>query len=460
MLMVVVMLLCCVAASAWDFVVDGLYYDVTSENTVELVCKHHGENYVYDNDYYRYTFSIVSIPDKITCYGKTYSVTSIGSAFSGCTGLTNVTIPNSVTSIGDRAFYGCIGLTSVTIPNSVTSIEGSAFYGCTGLASVTIPNSVKRIECMAFYGCSSLTSIVIPEGVMFIDDNVFESCINLEKITFPNSLIELGFNSVWSMGAFYNTAWLKNNQDFPIIYAGKVAYRYRNPNSSSISFVEVEEGTLGIGGAAFKGSRNLKNVVIPNSVIIIGDAAFWGCTGLTSVTIPNSVTSIGSLAFSGCTSLKCVTIPESVKNIGSQAFEYCINLTSVYMQSKTPPTINEKYDKIFDNYSYNEPNNSKITMYVPIGSLAAYQAVGNWKNYYNIVEYDATAIEDVTNDSPAFELTVGGIQLTAAEGKAVAVYTAGGELVEKFDSYANEEIALDKGVYIVRVGNKAVKVKL
>ena len=100
-------------------------------------------------------------------------------------------------------------------------------------------------------------------------------------------------------------------------------------------------------------------------------------------------------------------------------------------------------------------------LYVPQGSLDAYKAASGWKEFKNIVEFDPTGIEDVTEEvAPAFEITAGGIKFIDAEGKAVAVYSTAGALVEKIDSYAGEEIALDKGVYIVRVGDKAVKVKL
>ena len=121
------------------------------------------------------------------------SVTSIGeSAFWGCSSLTSVTIPNSVTSIGYEAFRGCSALTSVTIPNSVTSIENGMFEGCSALTSVTIPNSVTNIENRAFRYCSSLTSVTIPNSVTSIGRSAFWGCTSLKSVTIPNSVKEIG----------------------------------------------------------------------------------------------------------------------------------------------------------------------------------------------------------------------------------------------------------------------------
>lgn len=243
---------------------------------------------------------------------------------------------------------------------------------------------------------------------------------------------------------------------------------------TSIKEVIIGNGVTSIGNRAFKGCSGLRSVIIPNSVTNLGGGAFYRCTNLSSVTIPGSVTSLGVGAFYCCSSLKSITIPNSVTiieesafydcsgltsvtignsvtSIGFTAFYGCVGLVSIYLLNETPIDVNS-WDFSFGNYD--------ATLYVPQGSIEAYKAADVWKEFANIVEYDATAIEDVTDDAPAFELTAGGIQLTAAEGKAVAVYSVGGELVEKFDSYANEEIVLDKSVYILRVGGKAVKVKL
>ena len=138
--------------------------------------------------------------------------------------------------------------------------------------------------------------------------------------------------------------------------------------------------------------------------------------------------------------------------IGKFAFHDCRGLTSIYLENSTPATIS---DKDFTASQY-----INITLYVPKGTLKTYLSADGWSKFYDIQEWTPTGIEDVTEEAPAFEITADGIQFTAAEGKAVAVYTAGGALIEKIDSYAGEKIMLDKGVYIVPVGSKTMKIKL
>ena len=227
-------------------------------------------------------------------------------------GCKNTIIPNSVTTIGSDAFYKCGGLTSVTIPNSVTSLGNYAFSGCSGLTSVTIPNSVTSIGSYAFYGCSGLTSVSIPNSVTSIGSDAFAYCSGLTSVTIPNSVTSIG------SGAFHGTAWY-NNQPDGLVYAGKVAYKYKGDMPENIS-VTIKDGTLGIAGYAFYYCSGLTSVTIPNSVTSIRGSAFYGCSGLTSVTIPNSVTSIGNYAFSGCSGLTSVIVGNGMTNIGSNSY--------------------------------------------------------------------------------------------------------------------------------------------
>jgi len=220
----------------------------------------------------------------------------------GNSSVTLITIPESVTSIGNSAFYGCTGLTTLTIPNSVTSIGNFAFYGCTGLTTLTIPNSVTSIGSHAFYECTSLTSIIIPNSVTSIGDFAFFGCTGLTSIIIPNSVTSIGG------GAF--------------------------EDCTGLTTLTILNGVTSIGGGAFQGCTGLTSIIIPNSVTSIGGFSFKGCTGLTSIIIPNSVTSIGDWAFQGCTSLTSIIIPNSVTSIGDNAFSGCTSLTSVTMPDR------------------------------------------------------------------------------------------------------------------------------
>ncbi|MBR3145487.1 MAG: leucine-rich repeat domain-containing protein, partial [Clostridia bacterium] len=251
-----------------------------------------------------------------------YTVNDGEVTITGCTDpVGEITIPSSidgypVTSIGGWAFYNCTGLTSVAIPDSVTSIGNYAFEDCTGLESLTVSSGneiyhssgnciIETNTGELILGCKN--SIIPNDGsVTSIGDYAFCGCTGLTSITIPDSVTSIGDF------AFGYTAWY-NNQPDGLVYAGKVAYKYKGTCPESVI---IKDGTKGIAGGSFYNCTSLSNITIPDSVTSIGYGAFSGCTGLTSVTIGNSVKSIGDRAFSGCTGLTSVTIPDSVTSIG------------------------------------------------------------------------------------------------------------------------------------------------
>ena len=245
--------------------------------------------------------------------GKTRNTVYDGllGAFEGCTDITSVVIPNSVTFIDGNAFAGCIGLTSVTIGNSVTKIglyneeimyvyEGP-FAGCTSLAFIEFGNSLAFIGHKAFADCTSLTSVTLPNSITMIDD-AFRNCSGLASINLPNSLLDI------SEGAFDGTKWYDEQSD-GILYLGTCCMGY-------------------------KGDKPEGNLSIPEGTSVIAGDAFWECEGLTSVTFPYSLNAIGSGAFDYCNSLSSVTIPKSVAYIGRKAFSECSRLTSIYYNAE------------------------------------------------------------------------------------------------------------------------------
>ena len=279
----------------------------------------------------------VAIPD---------SVASIGAdAFYNCSGLTSVTITDSVTSIGNSAFSGCSGLTSVTIPNGVTNIGNSAFSGCSGLTSVTIPNGVTNIGNFAFSGCSGLTSVTIPNSVTTIGYQAFSGCSGLTNVTIPKGVTSIGGfafsdcnsltsvtipDSMTSIGV-YAFEGCSNLMSVTVPqYVLNLQIKKVFPSCyKSLTNVVYSSAVNTIGKSAFSGCSGLTGVMIPDGVTSIGADAFYNCSGLTSVMIPDGVTNIGENAFYGCSGLTSVTIPNSVTNIGDHAFYNCSNLTRV-----------------------------------------------------------------------------------------------------------------------------------
>lgn len=250
---------------------DGLlYYKVTSNSPAEVSVAKAEKSAIK-----------VEIPNTIKIDGTIYKCTSIqANAFRYCSGLTTLTIGNSVTTIGEEVCEGCKTLTSLTLGNSITSIGKEAFKGC-GLASITIPNSVKNIGNGVFSMCKGLTSIMIPNSVTNIGSRVFSDCSALTSIIVDKQ------NSVYDSREGCNA----------II------------NSSSNELV-----------------AGCKKTIIPNSVRRIGVGAFYECTGLTSIMIPNNITAIGESAFEGCSSLTSVICKaQTPPSFGFCSFGYYSN---------------------------------------------------------------------------------------------------------------------------------------
>lgn len=270
-----------------------------------------------------------------------YEVSGIGSCFD-----TKISIPETynnlpIKSIGRRAFAGCTEITSITIPDSVTSIYYAAFSDCSGLISMTMGNGVTFIGDSVFSYCSSLTTIILPDNVTSIGKFAFGFCKRLTSISIPNSLMSIGTDAFSACSSLtyneYDNAYYLGNETNPyivLLHAKNVSsceindktkfiYDYAFASCSSLTRITIPDNVVNIGNGAFNECKKLADIKIGNSVTSIGGYAFNKCANLTSITIPNGVTYIGVGAFVYCTNLTSITIPDSVISVGNYAFGGC-----------------------------------------------------------------------------------------------------------------------------------------
>ena len=352
-------------ASAYDFSAiapsgQTLYYNIVDGNA-EVTSQNSSSPY-----YTIYPTGNLIIPETVSYNGTTFFVSSIGNyAFYGCTGLTALTIPNSIMSIG-IAFNECYGLTAVyytgnvadwceisfaglysnpllyaqnlyidntlvsdlIIPDSVTHIKNYAFYCCKSLHSLTIGNAVTSIGSWAFYDCYQHTgSLIIPSSVSTIGEYAFNCCRGLTgDLTIPYTVTEI--------------------HDY-----------------------------------AFSGCTGLSSVSLQGSLSTFGMCAFGSCTGLTSLNFSDSITYIGHSAFSTCISLASLTIPKNVTSIGPGAFQNCTGLAEIYSSNPIPPTVG-----FYAFYGIS----TTIPVHIPCGSLDSYTTASHWSNFSNYIveEYE------------------------------------------------------------------------
>ena len=345
-------------------------------------------------------YSIISEADRTAAVGGPTNI-------SGAIEIPQKVIINSktytVTAVHDKGFKNCSLLTSVTIPNSVTSIGYSAFEGCSKLTSVTIGNSVETIGYSAFFGCYGLSSVTIPNSVTSIGAVAFAHCSGLTSVTIGNSVETIG------------------------------EFAFSCDNLTDINVNSENTHYSSINGVLYDKNASTLILCPPKK---------------TSLTIPNSVTSIGDYAFSDCSGLTSVTIGNSVETIGDYAFDGCPKLEAIYMQCEVPIAFTAKFS---------DDNLKNTILYIPKGTLAAYEKTTPWRDFWNIVEMDFSGVDEVAED--------GGDAVRVENGRIV---TEGDALTEVLDlqgrtvyrGYDRVVDNLPSGLYVVRSSNNTVKIKL
>lgn len=405
---------------AYDFEVDGIYYNrnydwSSAEPKYDGTVSVTKGNYGYSGD--------IVIPDVVNYDGVEYKVTGIEQyyfdmsywnnnlfgdiksiiignnitylqpyTFANCKQLTTVVLPNNLKHIGEYAFQGCTNLMSIKLPESLENIENCAFCECTGLVSITIPNSIKKLGNSVFVSCSSLSSVNVPTSITKLSDGLFNGC-GLKDIEIPSNIEEIGDgcfgktkikeivipNTVKKMGiGVFSSCYELESVTLP---DGLDEIAQSMFSNSHISIVNIPNSVKKICSNAFWACGNLKSITIPNSVIFIEEEAF-SHSGLISIELPEGIESINGKVFWECCDLKKVRIPKNVKTIYANAFNtdiHSVDIEDIYIYAETPPTL---YDGAFYQYTAN--------LYVPDGKISDYKNANNWKKFNNIQEINGT----------------------------------------------------------------------
>ena len=327
------------------------------------------------------------------------SIVSIGaSAFYGCSKLSEIVIPDAVTTIGSSVFRNCTSLETVKVGNGTKSIDSYAFGGCSALISITLGDSVATIGSDAFYSCSSLPEIVIPQSVTTINSYAFDGCTALADVIIEDRTTALSLGSNGSSPLF---------SDCPLdsVYiGGKITY------STSSSY----------GYSPFYRNTSLRSVVITDTEEEVYDNEFYGCSNLKNVSIGNGVKKIGNWAFSGCSALDYFAFGNSVQSIGEEAFSDCNNVTKLISFASTPPVCGTQ--------ALDDINKWNCTLYVPNESKSAYQSAEQWKEFF-FVEDLPTAIVSVLPDYKIQEPVYYDLQGRKVDNPTNGIYIVNGKKV-------------------------------
>ena len=352
------------------------------------------------------------------------------SCFGNCANLNSVKIGAQVTKIGDEAFKNNTSLQEIIIPDNITSLGTETFDGCSSLANVSIGKGISSLPYSLFSGCKSLASIVIPNNINSIGNYVFSGCSNLGDVTIEEGepTLSLGHND---FSPLFSDCKLDE-----VFIGRKLSY------STSSSY----------GYSPFYRNTSLRSVTITNAETQIYDNEFYGCSNLQEFACGNGITNIGQRAFSGCSALKTYSSGSKVESIGAEAFSDCTALTSFTSYAAVPPTCGTQ--------ALDDINKWECTLHVPSESIDDYQAAAQWKDFFYIDE--ASGIEDITvdNSQATVKIERDGFYLEGTTPVHVSVFSIDGKTCLSSVVAPHQTITLPSGLYIVKLGNKTLKIKI
>jgi hypothetical protein len=411
----------------------------------------------------------VSIPNSVSRIGKWAFL--YGS-------FKSITLPESVKIIDDYAFYSCYALTSLTISGYYLERIGRYAFGCSCcLTSISFSGTVGEIASDAFSDCGEAiyadgekpeepvyevlynedktvllkypakkadTEFTIPGSVIRIEERAFADCKNLASVIIPETVTSMG------TGAFAGCSGLTS-----VIIPGSVSEieEYTFFGCWRLASVTLSEGVINIGDRAFNSCSSLEFLVLPEGLKRIGIKAFSECVSLTFVVIPESVTTIEYAAFGLCENLVSVTLPAGIIDIHEEAFAGCTNLTIVEVAWDTPLSVSSAVFK--------DTDTSQSTLYVPFNTKTLYENAEVWNKFGAIIEKAPaapTAIAGINKAAASIKPVLNGISIETKETSPVSVYNALGQRIYQSIFTGSTEIRLNKGVYIVKIGETNAKV--
>lgn len=446
-----------IVANAKIFLADGVYYKTLQGNTCEVTA-----NATFSGD--------LVVPDTVVNNNVKYKVVAIGrGAFNKNKKITSATIPSSVTTIDEWAFSEATALQRVNIPESVTVLGSSAFQGCISLREVTVPSKIKSLKSFVFNLCENLTTVNLPEGLTTIGTAAFSSCFNLKSLKIPSTVNSIYSIAFWragletlnlpdsinfigdgAFGACEKLTKISLCADNPyytvdknFLYSKDKSILYCCPAGLKPTSVTVESCVTSLSQGAFAFCTDLKEVVLPAGLKSIGYEAFSNCIALPSINIPAGVNDIGVGAFNKCDALKSltfpsalktikaktlyenvalttITLPDSLESMAAYAIAMCDNLKEVYAPAKVPAVLDPDLEPFY------QLNMAAITLYVPVGSEAAYKTAPVWKDFGTIKGHNFGGVStiDGTEAVPVAYFDMQGRRISAdSKGLVIIQYS-------------------------------------
>ena len=417
--------------------IDGIYYNLFEKGNIAEVAQNPQ----------KYT-GTVDIPEFIVFEGTQYKVTAICSkAFYDCKELLSVSIPVSITEIGTMAFQGCdylnsvrifdleafcqisgtkplnyhlylndIELTDIVIPDKVTTIKGGCFRGCAWIKSVTIHEKCTEIGDDAFRGCTNLSSIKIPNSVIKIGSSAFMDCSSLSTIELPNGISQIDEYT------FFSCTQLKS--------------------------IEIPNTVKYIWSRAFENCSKLETVILPNNLEYLYSNTFMGCVSLKAIVIPDNTFAVSSCGscFEGCLQLKEITLGKKVSSIGDRAFANCPQIEHVYSYAESVPII--------DSNSFIDSYINFATLHVPAYLLEKYKTADVWKDFGTIIAFENESGEKPQCAKPIINYSNGQLTFTCeTEGAEFISEIKVADIGNYYDATISLKATYDISVYATKSGN-------